>query len=439
MQRLKSIIMVSDIIRKQISRYFTGQKEIVFSNKIPDKEVMYQKFSKIDSLGLYLHIPFCDKICPYCPYNKTLYNEDLAKNYIDALKKEIDIYVPLNGNKPITSFYIGGGTPTTLLNNGLEEILQYVHKYFNIQCGIHLESHPIHLTKDNLNKLESLGIKYLSIGIESLNDNQLKTLERPYSVEQVKNTILQASAKNFECVNVDYIFDLPGQTEQEIEFAANDLVELGVDQVATYPLFNFNYTKLGKEFHKKHNAIATMFRRRKLLKIFEDIFYNSDFYRSSVWAFTKKGVNKYCSVTVPIYLGLGASGSSYLKDTFYVNTFNVSEYIHALNKNHSPISLSIDLTKRMQKSAWLYWRVYETSFKKSDFQKRFDQSFDDQFGKLIWIWKKLGYLNNGKDTIILTSKGSYWIHAFEDYFSINYINKLWGISRQNAWPTKVTL
>lgn len=431
--------MVSDLIRNQISKYFTGQKNLTFNNHVPTKELLYEKFNDLDSMGLYLHIPFCDTICPYCPYNKELYKEDLAKNYVKALKKEIDFYASIVGKKAITSFYIGGGTPTTLLNNGLNEILTHIYKQFNMQCDIHLESHPNHLTNDNLDKIKSLGVKYLSIGIESLHDRFLKILQRPYDVKQVKDTIQRVLTKNFECVNVDYIFDLPGQTKEEVEYAGQELAKLGVDQVATYPLFNFDYTKLGIEYHKKHNAIGTMFRRRKLLKIFEDIFYESDYYRSSVWAFTKKGIDKYCSVTVPLYLGLGASGSSYLKDIFYVNTFHVSEYIKALNNNYSPIALSIDLTEKMQMSAWLYWRVYETYFKKSDFEKRFRTNFDDKFGKLIWLWNKLGYLKNGEEQINLTSKGSYWIHAFEDYFSINYINKLWGTSRKNAWPNKITL
>ena len=180
-----------------------------------------------------------------------------------------------------------------------------------------------------------MDVKYLSIGVEALQDRHLKALERPYTVKEVKKNVERAVNRNFDCVNIDLIFDLPGQTESEIEQAGKDIVKLGVQQAATYPLFRFPYTRFGKEFNKNRNVIGTMFRRRRLLKILEDIFYDSEYYRSSVWAFTKKGIDKYCSVTVPLYLGFGASGSSYLRDIFYVNTFNVSEYIKAINEEKS--------------------------------------------------------------------------------------------------------
>jgi len=182
-----------------------------------------------------------------------------------------------------------------------------------------------------------------------------------------------------------------------------------------------------------------MLRRRSFLKSLEEIFYSSDFKRSSVWAFTKNGVDKYCSVTVPLYLGLGASGSTYLKDIFFTNTFKSNEYIKAINDGRFPIALSVALTTEMQMAGWLYWRIYETGFSKSAFSRRFNENFDDKYGSLMKAFSMLGYLKNGNDQITLTDKGSYWIHAFEDFFSISYINKLWGTSFQNPWPEKVIL
>ncbi len=430
---------MTNYIRKKISKYFTGESEIIFNNNTPTTEQLVNKFDEISEIGLYLHIPFCEKICPYCPYNKEVYTNELGTAYIKALKYEIDTYSSILKNKPITSFYIGGGTPSIMLGKGIDEIITHVYKSFNMQCKPHMESHPNHLTLENLNIIESLGIKYLSVGLESLQDKHLKMLQRPYTVSEAKKNIERAINKNFECVNVDYIFDLPEQTKQEIEQAAKDMVQLGIHQAATYPLFRFPYTRLGKDFNYTKNALNTMFRRRKFLKIFENIFYNSGFRRSSVWAFTQTGIDKYCSVTVPMYLGLGASGSSYLKDIFYVNTFKVKEYINKIREEKMPISLSINLTKKMQMSGWLYWRLYETHFNKADFEKRFNIEFDLEYNRIIKFWDLLGFLNNGQDYIKLTDKGSYWIHAFEDFFSINYINKLWGTSKVNAWPEQVIL
>lgn len=431
--------MISNFVRKKISRHFTGQNEIVFDNHIPSRGHIEEKFRDIHELGIYLHIPFCERICPYCPYNREIFNKEVSLKYKDAVLKEIDSYVPMLANKPVTSFYIGGGTPTTMIGNGLEEIINHIYNRFNMNCFVHLESHPNHLTTENLDAIEKMGVKYLSVGVEALQDTHLKYLERPYTVAQVKKSIERAVVRNFECINIDFIFDLPGQTATEVEQASREMVKMGIHQAATYPLFRFPYTRMGSETNNSGNAIATMFRRRKFLKIIESIFYDSVFERSSVWAFTKKGTAKYCSVTVPLYLGLGASGGSYLKDVFYVNTFSVTEYIKAIEQEKSPIALSIDLSEEMQMAAWLYWRMYETRFRKSDFEKRFHTSFDLKYGNQVKLLTQTGFLKNGSDKIHLSDNGSYWIHAFEDFFSINYINKLWGTSIVEPWPERVVL
>jgi oxygen-independent coproporphyrinogen-3 oxidase len=94
----------------------------------------------------------------------------------------------------------------------------------------------------------------------------------------------------------------------------------------------------------------------------------------------------------------------------------------------SPIALSTELPEKAQMAGWLYWRIYETKFRKSDFNDRFERNFDEVYGNFIKLLGTIGFLRNGQDIINLTDKGSYWIHAFEDFFSIDYINKLWGTS-----------
>ncbi|MCF7911985.1 MAG: radical SAM protein [Candidatus Cloacimonetes bacterium] len=358
---------------------------------------------------------------------------------MQAIIKEIDQYAFLTGKIPVTSFYIGGGTPTTMLNNGLEDILEHIYKKFNMQCDIHLESHPNHLSQVNLEKIKSLGVQNLSIGVESLQDKYLKFLNRPYSVKEVTETVQRSVDMNFKCLNLDFIFELPGQTYSEVELAGRTLVEMGANQVAAYPLFRFPYTKMGSSGEVSNFKLATILKRRKMIGILENIFYSSGFARSSVWAFTKQGQPKYCSVTVPAYFGLGASGGTYLNDIFYLNTFNVSHYIQAMEKGNSPIALSINLREKMQMAAWLYWRIYETSFNKTDFQQRFGKELDHLLGKYLKFCAAIGFLQDDGSQITLTDRGTYWLHAFEDIFSIDYISTLWGTSKQNPWPQKVVL
>jgi len=423
-------------LRSQLKRFLVKKTDIALENWIPSLE---SRFQSIDNFGLYLHIPFCRQICPYCPYNKEIYHPEVAERYTKAVIKEINIYSTLIGNRPVTSFYIGGGTPTTMLHNGLDKILEHIFETFNMQCDIHMESHPNDLSSDNLNTITQMGVKHLSMGLEALQDHHLKTLHRPYTVRQVMTTVDRVVSNGFQCVNADTIFALPDQTYSEVQQAGHLLIDMGVDQIAAYPLFRFPYTKWAQIAKEKNYRNASIFKRRKMLGILERIFYDASFERTSVWAFTRKGVPKYCSVTVPLYVGLGASGGSYLKDIFYLNTFNAVEYIRALENGKMPIALSLDLTEPMQMAGWLYWRIYETRFKKKDFEKRFGKEFDNVYGKYMKLLSLAGFLKGDGDEIILSDNGTYWLHALEDLFSIEYLSKLWGISKQEPWPAKVVL
>jgi oxygen-independent coproporphyrinogen-3 oxidase len=144
-------------------------------------------------------------------------------------------------------------------------------------------------------------------------------------------------------------------------------------------------------------------------------------------------------VTQPLYVGLGASGGSYLRDVFYLNTFSVQAYIEALERGRSPIALSLDLTERMQMAGWLYWRIYETRFRRSDFRARFGRAFDAAYGWAVKPLSLIGFLRDGSDELVLSNRGIYWLHALQDLFSISYVSKLWGTSRQNPWPERVLL
>lgn len=423
-------------LRNQLRRLLTRESCIVLESRIPS---LTRRFEDIDEVGLYLHIPFCRQICPYCPYNKELYRPEVAERYTRAVKKEVDIYAELIGKRPVTSFYIGGGTPTTMLHSGLVEILEHIFTAFNMQCDIHMESHPNDLSPENLDAIIATEVTYLSIGVEALQDHHLQALHRPYTVDQVKDAVGRAVGNGFKCVNADFIFALPNQTYGEIEEAGHTLIEMGVDQVAAYPLFKFPYTKWAEIAQTRGYNGAGLFQRRKMLGILERIFYDAGFERTSVWAFTRRGVPKYCSVTVPLYVGLGASGGSYLKDIFYLNTFNVEAYIEALEQGRMPIALSLDLTERMQMAGWLYWRVYETRFRRSDFKTRFGTDFDVVYGRHMRLLSHLGFLKYDGDEIILSDSGAYWLHVVEDLFSIDYISKLWGTSKQTPWPERVTL
>jgi coproporphyrinogen III oxidase-like Fe-S oxidoreductase len=423
------------LLRRTIRRLVTGEGQIVLKSRVPSLEA---RLEGIEELGLYLHIPFCRQICPYCPYNKELYNPSAASQYVSAVSREIDLYSHLVGDRPVTSFYIGGGTPTTMLHSGLGEILEHIFRAFDVRCDVHMESHPNDLGRENLETIKGLGVQHLSLGVEALQDRHLRTLQRPYTVREVKGAVERAVAAGFQCVNVDLIFALPGQTMTEVEQAGRELVELGVDQVAAYPLFTFPYTRMGRQIRNGANN-SGVWRRRKMLRVLEETFYASGYERTSVWAFTRRGVPRYCSVTVPLYLGLGASAGSYLRDVFYVNTFKVGEYVKSLEQGGMPIALSLELSEPMQMAGWLYWRIYETRLRKRDFQRRFGRELDSVFGRYLRPLSWVGLLRDDGEEVVLTDEGAYWLHVLEDLFSLDYVGKLWGVSQREPWPERVVL
>ncbi len=429
---------MNQFIRRRLLTFLTGERNIVLARRPPTRDQLRTQFESISSLGLYLHIPFCEQICPYCPYNKEIYRSDVAAAYVRALGREIDFYADLVGDRAITSFYIGGGTPTTLLNRGLAGTVERIRGAFNLQCDIHMESHPNHLSADNLSAIRSMGVDHVSIGVEALVERHLKTLHRPYTVEGVRAAVGRAVSAGFKCVNVDVMFALPGQTEQEVEDTGHALVDLGVDQVAAYPLFLFPYTAMGRNGARNHGVRESL-KRRRMLRILESIFYDAGYERTSTWAFTRRGVPRYCSVTVPVYIGLGASGGSYLRDLFYVNTFGAAEYIKALEEGRTPVALSVEMSERMQRVAWLYWRIYETKFSKADYRKRFGEAIDGEYGRLLRLLELAKFLEDDGERIVLSDRGAFWLHALQDIASIDYIGKLWGTSKEIAWPEEVVL
>jgi coproporphyrinogen III oxidase-like Fe-S oxidoreductase len=423
-------------IRSVANALLVGEADFILESRVPD---LTRAFDNVDALGLYLHIPFCRQICPYCPYNKELYRPETAHRYARAVIREVDRYAELWREVPVTSFYIGGGTPTTMLHSGLDEILSHIFRSFNMQCGVHIEAHPNDLSQQNLEHMRKMGVDYLSVGVEALQDRHLRALHRPYTVDHIRKVLLRARAADFRCINADIIFALPGQTLEEIADAGHELVDMGVDQVAAYPLFTFPYTGWPSLARRNGYRANNIFQKRRMLSVLERIFYGTGFRRTSVWAFTRPGVEKYCSVTVPLYVGLGASGGSYLRDVLYFNTFDVDEYIRALNAGRSPIALSMALSPKMQMAGWLYWRIYETAFDPTDFEQRFGLKLREVYAPYFKLFSMLGFIEENSGQIVLSDAGAYWLHTLQDLFSIDYISSLWEASRGSPWPDRVVL
>ncbi len=231
---------------------------------------------------LYMHIPFCEELCPYCSFNRVVFQEGLAREYFRALRKEILMYKELGYN--FQALYVGGGTPTVLIDE-LEESIHLIKENYHIS-EISVETNPNHLTGHNIERLKGMGVNRLSVGVQTFNNSILKALERYHkygSGEEIAER-LEYTQGSFDTLNVDMIFNFPTQTMEILENDLSVLIGLSVDQITYYPLMVSAYTKdvmskkLGVVNYEKGNQLY--------FKITEML--SANYKASTAWCFSKK-------------------------------------------------------------------------------------------------------------------------------------------------------
>jgi len=228
------------LIENFIANYARKKNENYLQFKPSETIIIPRNKGNVPTL-LYIHVPFCEELCPYCSFNRVRFQEDLARAYFDALRKEIVMYKDLGYD--FKALYAGGGTPTILIDE-LEKTVLLIREMFNI-TEISVETNPNHLTQDNINKLREMGVNRLSVGVQTFDDGLLKTIERYHkygSGEDIKER-LSYTQGNFQTLNVDMIFNFPTQSMEILEKDLSTIIELMVDQVTYYPLMVSSFTK----------------------------------------------------------------------------------------------------------------------------------------------------------------------------------------------------
>ena len=386
-------------------------------------------FSECEGLGLYVHIPFCKSICNFCPYCKVRYSKELCDKYIDALIKEIHLVgSQYKGKKTTTSLYFGGGTPA-LAADRLHEIIEALNEHFIITEGIGLELHPDNVTEDILTMLKEAGVTKISIGIQSFGNKYQKVLGR----KQVdKETMARAlKAVPFETVSMDLIFALPDQTFEDLKNDVDTAFELGANHVAIYPFIDFTFTESPVSAMPKKE-------KRKLLDDITNYCYSKGYSRNSIWTFSRDEAN-YSSMTRDNFLGFGCSATTLLKNQFKINTFDVDSYCKRMDEEKLPTSLTIRFIKRQRMIYWLFWTAYSTKVDERDFEKFFGVSLKKMYGFELFIAKLLGFITEYNGVYEMTLKGAFYYHYYENFYTLSYIDKMWGIMRKEAFPKKIEL
>ncbi|MBQ8262694.1 MAG: radical SAM protein [Lachnospiraceae bacterium] len=387
-------------------------------------------FAECENLGLYVHIPFCKSICNFCPYCKERYSAQLCEEYIDSLIQEIHLVGRQHAErKKITSLYFGGGTPA-LVANRIKEIIDALNEHFIITEGIGLELHPDNVNVEVLQVLKDAGVTKISIGIQSFCDKYQKILGRK-KIDTLKMKSALAAVP-FETISMDFIFALPGQTYDDLKSDMDTAFSLGANHVAIYPFIDFTFTE---------SPVAAMPKKekRKLLDAITKHCLDMGYTRSSIWTFSNEPNANYSSMTRENFLGFGCSATSLFKEQFKINTFDVAAYCERIRSGELATSLTIRFTKRQRMIYWLFWTAYSTKVVASEFEKFFGVPLKKMYGFELRVAKQLGFIKEHDGIYEMTLKGAFYYHYYENFYTLSYIDKMWGIMRTEAFPKQIKL
>ncbi|MDD2554020.1 MAG: radical SAM family heme chaperone HemW, partial [Desulfotomaculaceae bacterium] len=192
------------------------------------------------SIGIYIHVPFCIKKCPYCDFISYPLSGPTVKSYLESLVREINLYgsALADEDKIITSIFFGGGTPTTLPAASFKTVLNEVRSSFFLTegCEVTVEANPGTVDGPGLAELRQAGVNRLSIGVQSFNDRLLGMLGRIHSAEQAARSVQLARKAGFDNLNLDFIFGIPGQTNHDWRETLHKAVEMAPEHIAAYGL-----------------------------------------------------------------------------------------------------------------------------------------------------------------------------------------------------------
>ena len=415
--------VVTNLTRAWLTR---SRRPFTFTNEYDS----VLSFEDCENLGLYIHIPFCKSICSFCPYCQVRYDASLCDRYIDALLREIRMVgSQQKRRKTVTSLYFGGGTPA-LVADRLKEIIDTCKAYFEITEGIGLELHPDNVTVPILEKLKAAGVTKISIGIQSFQEKYQSVLGRSTVDRQAMAQAL--AAVPFETVSMDFIFALPGQTFEDLKADVDTAFASGANHIAIYPFIGFTFTSSKvKALPKKE--------KRQLLDRITRYCLEKGYQRSSIWTFSSEKQAGYSSMTRDNFLGFGCSATTLLKKQFKINTFSVDAYCNRINEGKLPTSLTIRFTKRQRMVYYLFWTAYSTKVDVRDFERFFGVPLRKMYGFELWLAKRLGFVTEKNGVYEMTLRGAFYYHYYENFYTLSYIDKMWGIMRKEAFPEEIKL
>ena len=365
--------------------------------------------------GIYVHTPYCDKICSFCNMNRKQIDNDL-NDYTEYLCKEFKKYGEKKyiKEKKITTIFFGGGTPTIYKAHQLEKILSSLKENFNISedCEFTFETTLHNLTWEKLEIMEKYGVNRISIGIQTFSDRGRKLLNRTYDKEYIVSKIKDIRRKFKGLICIDIIYNYPDQTDEEIINDAETACELGVDSISFYSLMIQEGSQISKD--REENKVVfkyNLVRDKELHDKFLEITLSRGY---SVLEHTKitNGKDKYKyirnvnSFSDLIAIGIGAGGR--------IENY---EFFH-LNKIISFYAYDNELKMRVKKlSGILQYKIV-----KLDEIKELSGNSYENILNLLKKFEKEGLIKLNDKVMEYTLDGIFWGNSITAYITEQMIN-----------------
>lgn len=294
-------------------------------------------------ISLYFHIPFCSKKCPYCHFF-VLPNEDKFKHpFVSALIKEWRMRIPQLLGKRIVSIYFGGGTPTKLDPDKYALLLEAIRNSgieIASDCEITLEANPEDVSLERMQQFHSLGINRVSLGVQSLIDDDLLLLGRSHNVNRSVSAIRQVHEAGILNISIDLMFELPRQTLSSWQRCLDALFDLPVSHLS---LYNLTFEPQTVFYKKKKELVPQLPPDEDRLKMLQNAVLALEsigLKRYEISAFAKEGMHSRHNTGYWIgreFIGLGPSAFSYWGGSRFSNVAHFNKYLSFLDQNLFPV------------------------------------------------------------------------------------------------------
>jgi menaquinone C8-methyltransferase len=367
---------------------------------------------------LYAHVPFCQRLCPYCSFNRFPFSEERAVPYFEQLREEMRMVADLGYD--FDSMYVGGGTPTIMLSE-LTRTIDLARELFSIK-EVSSETNPNHLIPSYVEELAPR-VQRLSVGVQSFDDGLLKQMERfeKYGSGAEMLERIQSTAGAFHSMNVDMIFNFPSQTEAMLRHDVEMLKASGCNQTTFYPLMASPV--VNRELARTVGPVDYK-REAEFYQVLSEGLSDT-FENGSAWTFSRIAggmIDEYI-VDYEEYVGIGSGAFSYLDGTLYVNTFSLRDYASQLGAGRMGVSGKKSFVAHERMRYRFLMELFGLKLDKKKFLRDFGVTIDRGLRMEMTFMRAVGAFDtDDADTLTLTAKGRYLMVAMMREFFIGVNN-----------------